>query len=53
MKEEYIRVVKCKKCGKEFIPTPLYVFKDGAKYYCKWTCFNHRNDKPEEVKENE
>lgn len=55
MKEiNYIRTVICPKCGKEFVPAPFHVYKDGSKYYCKWTCFNHRNDKaPEEVKENE
>ena len=37
--------VKCEKCGKVFFPTPQHIFKDGKKYYCKWTCYNHRNDK--------
>ena len=43
-----IRTVKCKKCGKEFVPAPQHVFKKGSDYYCKWTCFNHRKDKPNE-----
>lgn len=55
MKEiNHIRTTKCEKCGKVFVPAPFHVYKDGSKYYCKWTCFNHRKDKaPEEVKENE
>ena len=55
MKEKVIgmRTVVCQKCGKEFTPAPMHIFKVGRKYYCKWTCYNHRNDKPEEVTENE
>lgn len=37
--------VKCKKCGKLFIPAPFHVFKDYRGMYCSWTCFNHRKDK--------
>lgn len=48
-----IKTVICKKCGREFIPAPMHIFKDRHKYYCKWTCYNHRNDKTEEVKEDE
>lgn len=48
-----IRTATCRKCGKEFIPAPMHIFKDNGKYYCKWTCYNHRNDKPKEVTENE
>lgn len=48
-----IRTAICEKCGQEFIPAPMHRFKVGGKYYCKWTCYNHRNDEPEEVKENE
>ena len=48
-----IRTVICEKCGQEFIPAPFHRFKEGSKYYCKWTCFNHRNDEKKEVKENE
>lgn len=39
------RTAKCRKCGKEFIPAPFHVYKDGSKYYCTWTCYNHRKDK--------
>ena len=46
-----IRTVICKKCGKEFVPAPMHVFKEGADYYCKWTCFNHRHDKPKKEEE--
>lgn len=48
-----IRTVICGKCGQTFILAPMHRFKDGNKYYCKWTCYNHRNDKPKEVEENE
>lgn len=47
-KEIHIRTTKCKKCGKEFIPAPLHIYKDGRKIYCSWTCYNHRKDKTEE-----
>lgn len=47
------KMVKCKRCGKEFLPAPLHVYKDGSKYYCTWTCYNHRKDKPPEVKKHE
>lgn len=36
--------VICEKCGKSFIPTYEWVYKDNEKYYCSWTCYNHRND---------
>lgn len=44
------RTVICEKCGKEFIPAPQHIFKSNGKYYCKWTCYNHRNDEPKEVR---
>ena len=47
----YIRLVECKKCGREFVPAPLHRFKVGGKYYCKWTCYNHRADASGEVTE--
>lgn len=38
----------CVKCGKCFLPTFEYVFvtggKNNKKYYCSWTCFNHRDE---------
>ena len=36
---------KCRKCGKVFIPAPEHQFRVGKAYYCKWTCYLHRNDK--------
>lgn len=39
-----IRTVICEKCGQTFIPAAFHRYKAGGKYYCKWTCFNHRND---------
>lgn len=41
---------KCAKCGKNFIVAPYHVFHKNKKYYCSWTCYNHRNDKTEEKK---
>ncbi len=35
---------RCKKCGKTFIPAYYHIFKDGKRFYCSWTCYNHRND---------
>lgn len=45
---QIIRTAICAKCGREFIPAPQHVFKKNGRYYCKWTCYNHRNDKPKE-----
>ena len=39
-----IRTAVCAKCGQEFIVATQHRYKAGGKYYCKWTCFNHRND---------
>lgn len=44
IKRDYFRLVKCKKCGKQFAPAPQHVYKDEGRYYCTWTCFNHRKD---------
>lgn len=46
-RDGYLDLKKCKKCGKEFIAAPLHIYKENNKYYCSWTCFNHRNDKKE------
>ena len=40
-----IKTAICEKCGQVFIVAPMHRFKVGSKYYCKWTCYNHRNDK--------
>lgn len=42
------RTVACAKCGQTFIPAPMHIYRVGTKYYCKWTCYNHRNDKSKE-----
>lgn len=42
----YFETRKCKRCGKKFIPAPLHAYKEGSKYYCSWTCYNHRKDRP-------
>lgn len=34
----------CAKCGKVFIPAPFHRFYINYKWYCSWTCYNHRND---------
>lgn len=44
----YIRTAVCKKCGQTFIPAPMHIFKEHGKYYCKWTCYDHRHDKTKE-----
>lgn len=51
MKDTYFskREQKCAKCGKEFISAPYHIYKKGDKWYCSWTCYNHRND-PKESK---
>ena len=40
----------CPRCGKIFCPAPYHRFKDvtNHRYYCSWTCFNHRKDKKKE-----
>lgn len=43
-KNGFFDTKKCKKCGKEFIPAPFHKYKEGSKYYCSWTCYNHRKD---------
>lgn len=44
---------KCPVCGKKFLVQPYHRFKCGGKYYCKWTCYNHRNDKKAKEKKEE
>lgn len=36
---------RCAKCGKLFISAPYHVFKKNGKWYCTWTCYNHRNER--------
>ena len=45
----YLDFKKCRKCGKKFIAAPLHIYRDQAKWYCSWTCFNHRKDKKTDV----
>lgn len=42
-----IREAKCAKCGKNFVVAIEHRFKEGGKYYCTWTCYNHRHDTEE------
>lgn len=51
MDRGFLAEKKCAKCGKMFIPAPQHVFKEYGKYYCKWTCYNHRKDKEDKEKE--
>lgn len=43
---------KCRRCGRNFVPAPEHRFKEQIggtlRYYCSWTCYNHRKDKTEE-----
>lgn len=41
---DYILEHNCARCGKIFIPTPMWIYKDGSRGFCSWTCYNHRND---------
>ena len=36
--------VECSKCGKVFIPAPQHIYRARHKWYCCWTCFNHRHE---------
>jgi hypothetical protein len=47
-----IKERKCKKCGKNFIVAVEHRYKEGGKYYCSWTCYNHRKDEITTPKEN-
>lgn len=41
----------CKKCGKEFYPTPEHAYKDHTGMYCCWTHFNeHRKARQNKYK---
>ena len=45
----------CAKCGKTFVPAPFHQFvtyrvsrqSTRKGYYCKWSCYNHRNEIPD------
>lgn len=49
----FFETKKCAKCGKKFYPAPQHVFKENSKWYCTWTCYNHRKDKKKKEKKNE
>ena len=44
---EVIKERKCKKCGKNFVVAVEHIYKEHGKYYCSWTCYNHRHDEEE------
>ena len=50
---QILRTARCGKCGKEFVPAPYHVFKTHRRYYCTWSCYNHRKDKTKEDKTHE
>ena len=31
---------KCPICGKNFIPAPMLIYRDGNKKFCSYTCYN-------------
>lgn len=41
---EFIPEKKCAKCGKKFVPAVNHIYRKGKKWYCSWTCYNHRHD---------
>lgn len=45
-----IESCKCRRCGKEYFPTPMHAYKDDKGSYCSWTCFNHRFDNKKDVR---
>lgn len=34
----------CARCGKRFIAAPFHMYLINDKWYCSWTCYNHRHD---------
>lgn len=42
---------KCAKCGKMFIAQFGHIFRENGKWYCSWTCYNHRKEEKENKKE--
>lgn len=53
MKTEEMRFneKKCAKCGKMFIAQFGHIYKEQSKWYCSWTCYNHRKEEKENKKE--
>ena len=37
---QHLQSVKCARCGKEFIPAPLHVYKIDNRFYCRYNCYN-------------
>ena len=35
---------KCPLCGKKFVPAPQHALRDARGFYCKPTCFLHRDE---------
>lgn len=48
-----IREKKCAKCGKLFISAPQHIYREKSKWFCSWTCYNHRNNEIEKENYNE
>lgn len=49
----YVKTEKCTLCGHELAPTPERAFVENGKYYCKPTCFMHRNDNKKKLEKKE
>lgn len=51
LKKVHIPEDKCAKCGKNFVVAPEHRFIDErGRRYCKWSCYNHRNDGKVKIK---
>jgi hypothetical protein len=51
MSKSQIRTLRCPICGEAFCPTPLWVWKDGRRYYCKYSCMRKGEKKDGRRKE--
>lgn len=36
---------KCAACGRLLIATPQWLYRDGVRYYCSYTCWKKEQDK--------
>lgn len=44
MNEDGLVTKICRYCGKEFVPAPQHALRDTYGFYCKPTCFLHRDE---------
>jgi hypothetical protein len=40
-----VQDVVCAKCKKIFVPAAYHVYTENHRFYCSWTCYNHRKEK--------